>query len=85
MKHNKLQPILGDITVSGKSEIGIQLPPYVKPDMVLVEFCENGGYASCNPVSDRLTWDIRVTHHHYLLTIRWNVSDARQIKWEIKY
>lgn len=79
----------GEIIVVGDGEVKIDLGPELPSD-IDVKFLHEKEIVPCNPETfDELAWDI-VKHHHehghdYRLTIQWEVSEVRTIKWVAIY
>ena len=75
----------GELVVSGKGHIDIPLRR--KPESVHVHFLHSQNHIPCNTSIDHLEYEVfhKRTHnaHGYILIIRWNVSELRNVKWTV--
>lgn len=59
-----------------------------EPEQVSVRFVHDDGPVPCNPIHyDELWWHVKRDYYGggWQLMIHWKVTDARTIKWEVKY
>ena len=80
----------GEIIVTGKDEAVINLKG--KPSKVIVHFKDHSHVVPCNHHHhDELEWEVqRYKRHHqhlsgYVLVIKWDVTNVREIKWSASY
>ena len=85
IRHNKKKDVLlGRLQVTGRDEIEVFFEG--KPNHVHVRFEDDQSSVPCNPgTTDTLDWCLDEHHHESCLKIKWDVSGARVICWEIKY
>ena len=90
----------GELVVIGNDKVSINLGRH-PPKRVFVHFMNDFIHVPCNPHHhDDLRYNVKNHHHHhrhdhrhdhckhddhYLLTIHWNVTGVRLIKWTVYY
>lgn len=87
MKPHFLPDKAGELSVTGENKIDIKLH-HTPPCEVYVSFKghHHHHHIPCNPNQyDELEWEIHYKHHHYVLVIKWNVSDTREITWAVRF
>lgn len=86
MKPHFLPDQAGELIVIGRNKADITLQ-HRQPREVFVKFKNNHGHAvPCNPHQyDDLEWELHYKHGHYVLVIKWEVSDSRDIVWTVRY
>lgn len=77
----------GELIVVGKNEAKILLHKF--PYDVKVHFRDQFCETPCNPHhADVLEWEVQSSiHHHggFVLIIKWNVENVREIEWKVFY
>jgi hypothetical protein len=89
----------GNLTVTGNNSV--RIPLLGRPREVFCHFRHEHEPVPCNPhhqdhleykiesVDEDLHIHIRIDHHHhdrqFVLVIKWNVVDVREIEWLIVY
>lgn len=79
----------GNLSVVGKGKIDVQLHRH-PPTRFHVQFKSDPNSPHqphpCNPHQvDDLEWDLHYKEGHYVLVIKWNVVDVREIAWLVEY
>jgi hypothetical protein len=74
----------GELFVVGKDHVTIHL--HGNPQKVVVQFKDEHHITPCNPNDfDELEWEVERHLFGYVLRIKWQVTDVREIKWEVDY
>lgn len=79
----------GELFVTGKDKAVILLKKH--PDKVIVHFDKHEHIVPCNHHHhDELEWEVHVKHEHpfktkFVLVIKWNVTNVREVKWTVYY
>jgi hypothetical protein len=77
----------GELTVTGKNSIHIPLEHL--PAEVKVYFKDDCEVVPCNPHHvDRLEYEVHTNnkhHMHFMLIVKWDVSDVREIVWHVSF
>lgn len=77
----------GELIVTGKNSIKIPIERF--PSEVRCYFKDEFEVLPCNAGDvDFLEYDVHTSNTHltgFILVIRWSVSGAREIKWQVSY
>lgn len=87
MKPHFVPDQAGELIVTGHNKAEMTLRHH-QPEEVFVRFKEHHHHHTipCNPQQyDDLEWELHYRHSHYILVIKWNVSDTRDIVWAVRY
>jgi hypothetical protein len=84
MRHKAPEILSGNITVSGKDKIEIELGDR-RPKTVIVEFKDRPNPTPCNPHHDHLDWHCMFKRRQYVLIVNWDVFDTREVIWAVEF
>jgi|ERR1700748_3407935 len=75
----EIEAEFGDLDVSGRGEVEIDLPTL--PKVIEVKFKDHSHHIPCDQHHDKLEYSLHRHHHAYKLIIKWHINSLREIAW----
>lgn len=79
----------GDLFVTGQGKVEIRLLDRHRPPEEIFVFLKehhHHHHVPCNPHTlEEVECELHFKEHHYVLVIKWHVTDVREIVWAVRY